>query len=371
MADIYEYLKWRGDLSFARSAVNPIDTLIFSILSYLDFPSEEHTIAELAQMFAMEPPSEEQPERLGFFAEIPHLLEELAQTKRYAPVTVQHFTAVLDQHESIQFASVVFSVKKQLHVVAFRGTDTHLVGWKEDLLMSFMEEVPAQKKAATFLQQICKELTGKFILTGHSKGGNLAVYAGVRLDPKEQKRVSAIYNHDGPGFHPQVIESEAYQRMIKVMHTYIPQSSIVGILLEHGGNFTPIESSQVSILQHDPFSWSIEGTQFIVSERLSKGVLALKEAIRSWLNQVDPKERSAFVETFCELISATGAETLEDLSRDKLQSAYTILRAYTHMSKESRRHLKKSMDLLFEESKKSFTETIFGSLLQKKKQIEA
>jgi hypothetical protein len=371
MADIYEYLKWRGDLSFARSTVNPIDTLIFSILSYLDFPKEEQTIAHLAKEFEKNPPSEEQPERLGFFAEIPHLLDVLAQTKRYATVRVHHFAEALDQQESIQFASVVFTVQKQLHVVAFRGTDTHLVGWKEDLLMSFMEEVPAQKKAATFLQRISGELEGKFILTGHSKGGNLAVYAGVQLPQSEQKRVSAIYNHDGPGFHPRVIKSEAYQRMIKVMHTYIPQSSIVGILLEHGGNFSPIASSQVSILQHDPFSWKIEGTHFMVSESLSKGVLALKEAIRSWLNQVSPEERSAFVEAFCELISATGAETLEDLSRDKLQSAYAILRAYTHMSKESRRHLKKSMDLLFEESRKSFAEKIFGNFLSKKKQIEA
>jgi hypothetical protein len=367
MATMYDYLTWRGDLTFSHAPVNEVDSLIFSTLTYAEYelivPDTTGpfplTLSELAEPYAacMEK-QKEKIESLGFFAEIHHLLEQVAQTERFGSIPLQLYETKLNAEESIQFAAMVFTVKKNLHFVAFRGTDTNLVGWKEDLQMSFMEEIAAQHAAADYFERICGELSGNFILGGHSKGGNLAVYAAVKASAKNRKRIKAVYNNDGPGFQSKVVESSPYQSMVKKISTFIPQSSIVGILLEHGGDYTAVESSQVSILQHDPFSWEIEGPHFSEAEELGKGVLALKQAIRTWLNKVSIKEREEFVKGFCELVDATGAETLEDLTSDKLQSAYAILKAYTHMSKETRLQLKKTMDLLFKESRKSFRETI-------------
>lgn len=372
MAHMYDYLSWRGDLSFSQAPVNEIDSLIFSTLAYSDFTSGENlTIAEHARLLHKHDDKATKKDTVGFFAEIPKLLQQVSQTKRFAPVTVHHFQKKLDTDESIQFAAMVFTVKRNLHVIAFRGTDSSLIGWKEDLYMSFMDEVAAQHHAADYVAKMCDELEGNFIVCGHSKGGNLAVYAAVKLAEKYRKRIRSVYNNDGPGFQPHVIESDSYRNMLKKISTFIPQSSIVGILLEHGGDYTAIESKQISILQHDPFSWKVEGSHFVRAEELSRGVLTLKHTIRSWLNQVSVEEREDFVKNFCDLIAATGAKTLEDLSNDKLQSAYAILKAYTHMDKDSKETLKKTMDLFFKESRKSFKETILegiDQLLPTKKQ---
>ena len=381
MANMYDYLSWRGDLTFNQAPVNEVDSLIFSTLTYGEYeqvvPSEVGpfpvTLKDLAPPFAayMKEHSEK-VEALGFFAEIPQFLERVSETERFGTIQLQLYETKLDTEQSIQFAAMVFSLRKNLHFVAFRGTDTNLVGWKEDLQMSFMEEVAAQHAAADYFTRVCSELSGNFILGGHSKGGNLAVYAAVKASSEHRKRIKAVYNNDGPGFQSKVVESSPYRKLLNRTFTFIPQSSIVGILLEHGGDYTAVESSQVSILQHDPFSWKIEGPHFSEAEELGKGVRALKQAIRIWLNKVSLKEREEFVKGFCELVDATGAETLEDLTSDKLQSAYAILKAYTHMSKEARLQLKKTMDLLFKESRKSIRETIFEEIenLFPKKRLE-
>ncbi len=368
---MYDYLSWRGDLTFSQAAVNEVDSLILSTLTYGEYeqvvPKEVGpfpvTLKDLATPYAayMKEHSEK-IEALGFFAEIPQLLKRVSETERFGTIQLHLYETKLDTEQSIQFAAMVFSLKKNLHFVAFRGTDTNLVGWKEDLQMSFMDEVAAQHAAADYFNRVCGELSGNFILGGHSKGGNLAVYAAVKASAENRKRIKAVYNNDGPGFQSKIVESSPYKRLLKRTFTYIPQSSIVGILLEHGGDYTAVESSQVSILQHDPFSWKVEGPHFVEAEELGKGVLALKQAIRTWLNKVSLKEREEFVKGFCELVDATGAETLEDLTSDKLQSAYAILKAYTHMSKESRIQLKKTMDLLFKESRKSIRETFFEEI---------
>ena len=364
MADLYDYLNWRGDISFSQSAVNEIDSPIFATPAYRDYPNDtSHSLKQLGQQVTEEQkPDKKRREALGFFAEIPRLLQRAGMTNRYASVMVHNFISKLNDAQSLQFAAMVFTVKKDLHVITFRGTDTNLVGWKEDLMMSFMDEIPAQQEAARYVKDLCDRLQGNFIITGHSKGGNLAVYAAVQQEEADRKRIRAIYNHDGPGFQKHVLEDRSYRKMLRRIHTFIPQSSIVGILLEHGGDFTAVQSDQISILQHDPFSWEVEGPHFVPAGELSMGVLAIKDAIRSWLNKVSIKERAEFVKSFCELIEATGANTLEDLSNEKLQSAYSILKAYTHMSKESRLHLKKTVDLFFEESRKSFTESLRESL---------
>ncbi|WP_422477864.1 Mbeg1-like protein [Pleomorphochaeta sp. DL1XJH-081] len=371
MADLYDYLTWRGDITFGRSPLNEIDNLIFSILAYgkygkifQNLPDQESLpLVEVAKEYGRREEAQKEKEKnLGFFAEVPLLLEKAAATRRFAKVRLSRFVDELDQNRTIQFAAMVFSMGKNNHYIAFRGTDTNLVGWKEDLQMSFREEIPAQNSGASYLHQVVSELPGVFAVGGHSKGGNVAVFASVKASTEERTRIQAVYNNDGPGFHPEFIESAPYKEMFSRIYVFIPKSSIVGILLEHGGDYSVIGSKQISILQHDPFSWEIEGPHFRKEEGLAKGTLAMKSAIRSWLATVSKEEREQFVKGFCELIEATGAQTLEDLTNDKLQSAYAILRAYTHMGRQSRANLKKTMDILFKESRKSFAETILEGI---------
>lgn len=380
---MYDYLQWRGDLSFSKAPLNEIDSLVFSTLVYGEYegilPSaigdSAMTLAELAEAYTNNQSLQEpEADPLGFFGEVTTLLQRAAQTRRFANVRLGGFVKQIDFDGAKQFVAMVVSVRRNLHFLAFRGTDLNLAGWKEDLLMSFMDEVPAQRLAAEFASRAFTTLEGSFILGGHSKGGNLAVYAAVKASPGQQDRIIAIHNHDGPGFQRNIIESDAYQRIVGKAATYVPRSSPVGMLLEHGGEYTVVASTQRSILQHDPFSWEVEGTRFVTQEGMSKGVLAINNAIRAWLDQVSKEQRAEFVQTFCDLIEATGARTLEDLTNEKLQSAHAILKAYTHMDKESRTHLRSILDILFKESTKSIRETILegiDNLLPKKKPPKA
>lgn len=371
MANIYDYLTWRGDLPFNKDPLNEIDSLVFSTLAYGEFetiltPSigePSLPLAELDQAYAkvmQEKYKDSDP--LGFFGEVPKLLHHAATTKRFAHVRLSGFEKQIDFDQSKQFVAMVVTLRKNLHFLAFRGTDTNLAGWKEDLQMSFMDEVPAQQQAADFANKAFESLEGEFYLGGHSKGGNLAVYAAVKASKEQQDRIIAIYNNDGPGFQSHIVESDAYQRILGNIKTFVPRSSPVGLLLEHGGDYTVVASTQKSILQHDPFSWEVSGPRFVSEDGLSKGVLAINNAIRTWLAQVSMEERAEFVKVFCDLIEATGAKTLEDLTNEKLQSAQAILKAYTHMGKDARTNLKKILDIFFKESRKSIRETILDEI---------
>jgi len=107
-------------------------------------------------------------------------------------------------------------------------------------------------------------------------------------------RIIRVYNNDGPGFQPSVVQSKEYQRMLDKITTLIPESSIVGLLLEHGGNYRVICSSESGIMQHNAFSWEVRGPQFIYKEGLAKSSVELSHIVRSWLDRLSVEQRAQF-----------------------------------------------------------------------------
>ena len=372
MAKLLDYLEWRGDLSFDQDPCNEIDSLILSILSYADFnnlvpqkaDSSASPLAEVAEKFLEQIEKTEQGETIGFFEEIPEFFKKVAATRRYGEIIPIGFEDQTDLDKTKQFAAITFVLTPQTHFVAFRGTDTSLVGWKEDLQMSFMDEVPAQNQAVIYLERMLNQLKGDIIIGGHSKGGNLAVYAAMKVPKRHAKRIVNVYNNDGPGFQAHVVESKPYQDLLPKIKTFIPRASIVGLLLEQSGNFKVVESRQISIMQHDPLSWAVKGPRFLYEDGLSKSTIAFSNALRTWMAQVTKEERAVFVESLGDLMESTGARTLEELTQEKLQSTFAILKAYNHMDKEAKANLKKLLELFFKESGKSIREVIKDEIEQ-------
>ena len=360
MNTIIDYLDWRGDLSFNQDPLNEVDNLIFSVLSYSDFsgvvPGLDKpgsvTLQEAADRIG--PASHEVTTNLtrSFFAALPLLLEKCAQTERFANLELSHYIDRIEFAKAEQFSAIVFSLEENLHFIAFSGTDDSLAGWKEDLEMSFREAVPAQRDATRYAQAVMANLSGDFYLGGHSKGGNLAVYAAAHLTPEEQQRIIAVYNNDGPGFLANIIEKEGYQRIIHKVTTFIPQSSVAGILLEHEEKFQIIRSNETGLMQHNAFSWEVLGKHFVYEQELSKSSLVLSQAIRAWLNNISLEERSQFVEALFKVIDATGAKTLSELSEDKLATARAMITTFTQMEEETQTILKKVVESFFAESQK-------------------
>lgn len=380
MSNMLDYLKWRGDLTFSVDPFNEVDNLIFSILSYNDFdkivPSLGETASikfcEAAKIFK-ETKNIDGIIELPFLREIPNLLEQAARSKRFKDIELSNYIDKVNIESVKQFSAVVFKVTKDLHIIAYRGTDDSLIGWKEDLQMSFLEEVQSQKESVLYTQKVMEMIDSDFILVGHSKGGNLGVFAGSFIDNKFKSRIKAIYNNDGPGFQPKVIDSQGYKDILSKTITYLPESSIIGMLLEHGGDYEVVKSSGLAILQHNPFIWEIEGSKFIRKDGLTRESLNINKTIRAWITQLTHEERSDFVESLFEILQKSGAKTIAELNNEKLLMAEAMIKAYGKMDKSTKEHLKTTIDLFFKEGKKVIMQSIsndFGAFRSRNRKKE-
>lgn len=378
MSNIIDYLKWRGDLDFNRDPLNEVDSLILSVLSYSDFEGivpgvgENNTISlrEAGLKFKQEKDTN-YLEDIPFLGEIPDFLFKAAETQRFGNLPMACFVNKLDVEASKQFAAVLFKLTDDLNFIAFRGTDSSLTGWKEDLQMSFMEEVQSQKEAVTYTEKVMMSQRGEFILGGHSKGGNLAIYAALRMNKLNKSRVIGIYNNDGPGFMSEIAESEEYKSVADRIYTYLPESAIVGMLLDHGSDYEVVKSTGLAFTQHNPFIWEVLGKGFVRADSLSKESLNIDTTIRSWASKLSNDEKKAFVDGIFEVLDETGASSLEELSNEKFKAADAMIRAYKTMDPDIKRHLKDTVDLLFREARnvvrKSITEDI-DSFMSRRRQ---
>ena len=314
-----EYIQWRGDLSFTDVPFGPADALIFSSLVYLRLegivPEDmEHPIPlhVAAQAFAALADSS----RIRSKNDLA-LFQAAAEAPRFRNVRLGFYRSQLLEQEQTQFAAMAWAIPDGTVFLSFRGTDNTLVGWKEDFNMSFCDSVPAQREAAAYTKEIADQWPVLLRLGGHSKGGNLAVYAGAKQDAGVQKRILGIYNLDGPGFTESMLADTGYLSMIPKVHTYIPESSVIGILLEHEEAYSVIKSRQVSILQHEPYSWEIMGGGFVHVKEMTPGMRFTDKTIKNWIKDMNKQDREVLVETLYELIRAGGATELMDLLHPK------------------------------------------------------
>jgi hypothetical protein len=378
MQNIFDYLEWRGDLSFDRDSFNEVDNLIFSILAYLEFdgivPREAGTdsisLLKAAEGFEKNMDKSFANNHNPFFKQIPKLLSKAAKTKRYGDIQLSGYENQVDYKQYKQFSALVFSIDKEQHFIAFRGTDDTLIGWQEDLQMSFMDEVQAQKQAVIYMNRVFANFVGNFYLGGHSKGGNLAVYAIIYTTENVRDRIIEIYNNDGPGFQRNIIQSEGYQNILGKIKTLMPKSSVVGMMLEREEQYKVVRSCKTGIMQHDAFSWEVRGTNFVYEKRLTKKSSNLNNTVRECINKLSIEERSQFVDALFGIIESTGAKTIAELSKEKLVAAYTMIKTYKNMDTLTQSHLKKIIEIFFEESQKTLRNSIsedISVLFSKKK----
>lgn len=316
MGDIISYVKEKGNLSFEEWELNDVDSLILSQLSYLDF---QNTLAEqrkfsislsalkelqYSEAFVQNTLSPKKNKELFFAA---------AESKRFGGIFPAYYINILDTKNEKQFAAITFRLAKHTYYIAYRGTDGSFVGWKEDLNLSFSKNIPAQLDAVYYFEEVSKRRRGIFLLGGHSKGGNLAVYAAMTCHTKSKKKITAIYNHDGPGFLPEVFSLEEYQEVSKLIHKTIPQTAIVGLLLEQHGDYSVVESDAFAFLQHDPFSWVVENGAFVPIKSVTFFSEYTNKTLNTWINQLDMETRKLFVETLYHVLKSTNAKTFPEL----------------------------------------------------------
>lgn len=320
MGDMLDYIKWRGDLSFSLVPPTEVDSLIFSTLVYLDLtgliddgPEYPVPLDVVAQAFFALP---DQEQRIRNKADL-SLLRAMAQSERFGKARVTFFRNVFIPEEETQFAAMTFLLDDGSAFLAFRGTDSSLVGWKEDFNLSFQDFVPAQLEAQKYTRELAAAYSVPLHLGGHSKGGNLAVFAAAASEPEIQKRIVSIYNNDGPGVTEYTLQNPGYHAIVPRIHTYIPESSMIGVLLDREESYTVIKSRQVSLLQHEPYSWEILGGSFIRLQEMSDNIVFLDKTIKKWIASMSREDREKFVEAIFNLLVAGGADQTADLIQPK------------------------------------------------------
>ena len=361
MANLFDYLTWRGDVTFDMSPVNEVDCLLFSWLSYVDFqeivPSEFNrgiSIKKASKLFLEKYNLEKiLAESLSFTRTSGLALKKSADTERFEKVRMMGFRNEIDYTNDSQFAAVTFQLDPGTAVVTFRGTDDTIVGWKEDFNMCFMPQVPAQKKALEYLEEAGAKIRGKIYVCGHSKGGNLAVYSACLAKKKIRDRIVRVYNFDGPGFGDETVLGENSGEILKRTESYTPSESIVGMLLNHVSNYTVIRSTQKNVMQHDAASWMIEGKHFVTADEVEEASKVFDETMKNWLKQMSDEERAQFIDALFKILSANEAKTTTDIGSDVLKSGFGMLKEYNSLSKESRTMLRKFTGVFLKEGTES------------------
>ena len=325
MGTLFEYLKWRGDLSFRQAEINEVDSLIFSLLSYIDFQgivSSSHNDIEALSLrtatnsfFAKNP--NEKKISLGLMVpkNIVTLLKMVKETRRFRNVGVKAHVNNIDLERQMQFSATTFMIDDGSTVVAFRGTDDTLIGWKENFNMSFMSSIPSQREAVAYLNTVAANTANPIYVTGHSKGGNLAVYAAVFCQNEVRDRLVQVWSNDGPGFSTSMLTNPTYLQIRPIVRTLIPESSIVGILLEHEDAYTVVKSRRKGAAQqHDGLTWEVSGPSFVRLQKVSEGCKRFDTHLNAWIKRMSMEQREQFSDAIYQLLCIDdGTLTLTDL----------------------------------------------------------
>lgn len=315
MADIIDYALLNAHKDFDTLPYSKIDSLVFSELAYLSFDNivpdcksrgKGLLFSDIAESENYEAlfPLERTAERNK------KLLNAVAYSKRYGKIRVNYYEDIFDIEKDTQFCAITFILPNGDASIAFRGTDSTITGWKENFNMLFTSPVAAQSHSVTYVDAVAKKIKGNIMLTGHSKGGNLAIYSGTMCSPLAKSKIVEIQAFDSPGFTKDFIESKEHTETEKIIVKYIPEESLVGVLLNNRENYRIIKSDGSGIMQHDPFLWQIDiqNNDFIDGEKLYKSSQFFDATFNDWVNGSTPEQREQFVEALFQMINAVNSE---------------------------------------------------------------
>ena len=362
-----EYLNQYGNVSLAQAPLNDVDLAIFAELVYCPVEQIAHpeglSLKELS--LAMEKPGEQDVTQVRFSYQMrdqQRLREALARAQRYDGVRIKAFRCTFDDPGQIQFAALALEAEGDA-IVIYRGTDNTLAGWKEDFNLAYMERIPAQEMAVSFLEEMLEDANAGRVC-GHSKGGNLALYAAARCREEIRAKIQCVLSLDGPGLHESVIGSAGYARVADRLRLIIPRASLVGLLFEQPESVRIVESTVLGLHQHDPMTWKTSGMDFLNARDQTRTGKLLGQAVRRLIDRMPVEMREDFVEAIYEIIRATGAETVNDLVRGWLKNTVPVMRQRYHSDPEKYEVIQKTALLFWLSAAETFGEALPDRLQQ-------
>ncbi|MEG0071017.1 MAG: Mbeg1-like protein [Raoultibacter sp.] len=313
MKTIVDYIR-DEQLTFKESAFTPLDSLVFSTLAYFNFESSgliENCSPDRVLLHDIVALTDHEILTSGSWLEDSDLTPDFCQgvmaSRRLRDVHIAFFMQETSEVVEKQFSAMSFFLPDETVYLAFRGTDGSFAGWKEDFNLCFKNVIPSQVAALRYVSGIASSCTRPLILGGHSKGGNLAEYAALCAHQSVYDRIVTVYNHDGPSFldspSPR-IDDESFQAKL---HKSVPATSIIGLFLEQRPEYGIVQSNALPVFSHSPFTWAIDGSDFVYEDQLKKSTAIFDKTLNDWLQSVSSAQRERFIDTMYELFASTDA----------------------------------------------------------------
>lgn len=353
MGTVLDYLKEYGDYTLEEKPFGEVDSLILSQFSYLKFddmvpgPKEEREPVSLQELMQHEKyDSMYADER--YRKDNTALFLGMYHSVRFRDTRIYNYVNQIDLDNEMQFSAVTILLPNGICYVAFRGTDETIVGWKEDFNLAFSEPVPGQLMSVEYLECAAESIAGDFYTGGHSKGGNLAVYAAMNCAKEVRDRILMIYDHDGPGFRPEVREQGDYEGIAARIRKTVPRSSLVGMLLHSEGEYEVVESKTIGLAQHNPYTWLVKGDSFQIVREIHSGRKFMDEALNQWILSLSQKEMHTFVDTFYQVVLASETDNLIDFTANWAKSLHKVGTALKEIDPQTGKAILQIMRALFE-----------------------
>ena len=341
MGNIMDYISWRGDLTFAQSPFNEVDNLILACFSYVNLDripavtrQKGIELKKLVKEFKKLHTIKELEADKSFIRLVPFMMFEMAESVWFGNCVIRNYVNEIVTEAEQQFSAVEIMLDDGTSYISFRGTDDTIIGWKEDFNLS-TGVVPAQERAVEYMQRISDKASGMLRVGGHSKGGNLAIYGSVMCKSVHDK-ILEIYSNDGPGFSKEFQESPETAEMMPKIIRIIPEYSIIGTLLEHEKQPIIVASTSRGLLQHDGFSWEVQGPGLVRRDSLNKTALRFIEILHKWIDGMDMEQKRLLIEDLFATLQASGYENLSEVQSGGIKSLAAMVKRLDKFAPESR-----------------------------------
>lgn len=353
MENIIDYIQAYGEHTFTEEPLNEVDSLVLCQLVYLNFgpfvPGMEERNAPVSiQSIYQHPDRDRILDDYWYRENNKELFAAAANSRRFGSLKMNYYVNIINVNDETQFSAMTYILEDRNVYLAYRGTDATIIGWKEDLNLAYSKPIHSQYLSVEYMDRVAGYVAGNFYAGGHSKGGNLAVYAAMNCSEKTRRKLIHVYNNDGPGFRPEIKQKGNYEAIAERVSKFIPRSSVVGMILEDGSDYEVVESRGVGLFQHNTYSWKVEGNHFLRAQNMRSGKMLRDASMNEWILSLSEEEAHAFIDTLYEVISASEASNIFEFGADWKKSLQNIIEAAKGVDETTKKAIQKILRSFFE-----------------------
>lgn len=347
--NLLSYIDKYGCYTMDEVPFNEIDNVVLSMLSYLDLNGivssnkfNPKSIKQIGNIILEN--YDKKKTQILILKRAVSILKNIKDTRRYSNLFVYNY--IYRSSGNNQFCAVTIEINRKLVFVSFEGTDHLVSGWKEDFMMCYKFPVEAQRMAIDYVNRNFLFRRKKIILGGHSKGGNLAIAAGMYANFLVKDKIISIYNNDGPGLLSKQFKSKEYKSIENKLIHIVPNYSVFGLLLNHSDKIEVVKSFRKSIYSHDPMTWVVDDKQFMRTE-LSSFSNKLDNRLLEFIRKYDETQRESHVLELFEVFERASIVSFMDILDNK-KLIFNIITESKDMNKETKSFLKEVLSIIFE-----------------------